>query len=66
MMHGQKNIKLTTSTFRTHLRNDSIFLNPISIYATKLSSLKILHATCLDLCIFPAPNFRYIVLSALM
>jgi hypothetical protein len=60
--------ELTTSTFRTHLRSNSIFLNPISIYATKLSSLKILHATCLDscTCMFPAPNFRCIVLSALM
>jgi hypothetical protein len=57
--------ELTTSTFRTHLTRDSIFLNPISIYATKLSSLKIFHATCLDLCMFPAPNFRCIVLSAL-
>jgi hypothetical protein len=27
--------ELTTSTFRTHLRSDSTFLNPTSIYATK-------------------------------
>jgi hypothetical protein len=59
---------LTTSNFRTHLKSNSIFLNPISIYATKLSPLKILHATCLDscTCMFPVPNFRCIVLSALM
>jgi hypothetical protein len=58
--------ELTTSTFQTRRRSQSVFIDPISIYETKFSPLIILHVTCLDSCMFPATHFRCIVLPALM